>query len=275
MKSMIRNSRIFAIGAMIVAVLVVVTSALATQQTDEATHDGTVVSVTGDTLVMASADAKEHSHTLAAGAKLTLDGKVCKTADLKPGAKIRVTTKGTDKSLATRIEALDKNLAFANNRHDGKVISITGDKLVMTGIKAKEERTCTLAADVKVTCDAKVCKSSDLKPGMRIRVTSQSDNPMAAVSVEALDKNLAFASSFHDGKVVSITGNTLVMTDLQGKEEQTCTLTADVKITCDGKVCKAAELKPGMKIRVTSQSDDPHAAIRIEALDKNQAFVSF
>ncbi len=274
MKSMIKNSRIFAMGAMIVAVLVVVTSALATQQTDEATHDGTVVSVSGDTLVMASADAKEHSHTLAADAKLTLDGKVCKAADLKPGARIRVTTKGTDKSLANRIEALDKNLAFANNRHEGKVISITGDKLVMTGIKAKEERTCTLAADVNVTCDDKVCKSSDLKPGMKIRVTSQSDNPLAAVRIEAIDKNLEFASNQHDGKVVSITGNQLVMTIAQGKEEQTCTLTADVKITCDGKVCKASELKPGMKIRVTSQSDNPHAAIRIQALVKNLEFTS-
>ena len=274
MKTMIRNSRVFAIGGMVLAVLVVVASALAAQQTDEATHDGTVVSITGDTLVMATADAKEHSHTLAADAKLTLDGKVCKAADLKPGAKIRVTTTGADKSVATRIEALDKNLAFASNRHDGKVVSITGDKLVMTGMKGKEERTCTLTAKVKVTCDGKVCKSSDLKPGMKIRVTAQSDDPQLAARVEAIDKNLEFASNQHDGKVVSVTGNQLVMMGAQGKEEQTCTLTPDVKITCDGKVCKASELKPGMRIRVTSQEDDPHAAIQIEALLKNQEFVS-
>ena len=271
---MIQNSRLFAIAAMVFAVFVVVASALATQQKDEATHDGTVVSVTGTTLVMASADAKEHSHALAADAKLTLDGKVCKAADLKPGAKIRVTTQGTDKSVATRIEAIDKNLAFASNRHDGKVISITGDKLVMTGMKGKEERTCTLSADVKVTCDGKVCKSADLKPGMKIRVTSQNDDPQAVARVEAIDKNLAFASDQHDGKVVSITGNELVMTNEQGKEEQTRTLTSDVKITCDGKVCKVSDLKPGMRIRVTSQSDDSNNAIRIEALVKNLEFAS-
>ncbi len=274
MKSMIRNSRIFAMGAMVVAVLVVVASALADTRIDEATHDGTVVSVSGDTLVMKSTDGKEHSHTLAADAKLTLDGKVCNSADLKAGAKIRVTTKGTDKNVATRIEAIDKNLAFASNRHDGKVISITGDKLVMTGTKGKEERTCTLSADVKVTCDGKVCKASDLKPGMKVRVTAESVDSLAAVCVEAIDKNLQFASNQQDGKVVSITGNQLVMTGTQGKEEQTRTLTDDVMITCDGKVCKASDLKAGMRIRVTSGDNDPKTTIRIEALAKNLEFAS-
>jgi hypothetical protein len=64
------------------------------------------------------------------------------------------------------------------------------------------------------------------------------------------------------------------MTLTQGKEEYTCTLAADVKVTCDGKVCKSSDLKPGTKIRVTSQSADPSAATRIEAIDKNLDFAS-
>lgn len=274
MKTMIHKNRMYVFGAMVFTVLVVVASALADKRTDEATHDGTVVSVTGDTLVMKSTDGKEHSHTLAADARLTLDGKVCAAADLKAGAKIRVTTKGTDKNVVTRIEALDKNLAFASIRHDGKVLSITGDKLVMTGMKSKDERTCVLSADVKITCDGQVCKSADLKPGMKIRVTSQNTDPQAVASIEAIDKNLAFASDQHDGKVVSVTGNQLVMTGAQGKEEHTCTMSDDVKITCDGKVCKASDLKPGMRIRVTSNSEDSNNAIRIEALVKNLEFAS-
>ena len=49
-------------------------------------------------------------------------------------------------------------------------------------------------------------------------------------------------------------------------------MAADVKVTCDGKECKIKELKPGMKIRVTTKKDDKKAATRIEALDKNEDF---
>ena len=75
------------------------------------THEGTVVSVSGDKLVM-KADDKEHEHTVAKTAKITCDGKECKLEDLKPGQKIRVTTKKGDKTTATKIQALDKNTEF-------------------------------------------------------------------------------------------------------------------------------------------------------------------
>ncbi len=104
--------------------------------------------------------------------------------DLKAGTKIRVTTQDSDASVATRIEAIEKNELFANT-HDAKFVSITGNKLVMTGIRGKGEKTCTLTADAEVTCDGTVCKSTDLKPGMRIRVTSESDDPDTAIRVEA------------------------------------------------------------------------------------------
>ena len=84
------------------------------KKADEATHDGKVVSITGDKLVMTSTEGQEHSHTLTADAKLTLDGNACQAADLKPGTRIRVTTQGADKSAANRIEGLDKNLDFAS-----------------------------------------------------------------------------------------------------------------------------------------------------------------
>ena len=57
-------------------------------------------------------DDKEHSHSISAGTKLTCDGKVCKTSDLKAGMKIRVTTKKTDAGVAIGIEALDKHGEF-------------------------------------------------------------------------------------------------------------------------------------------------------------------
>jgi CTP-dependent riboflavin kinase len=188
--------------ALALALLAVSVPALAAKEAKEAkeekaakaaTHDGEVVSITGNKLVMTSKDGKEHSHTLAADAKITCDGQVCKAQDLKAGTKVRVTTQPSDAKVATRIEAIDKNESFANTQ-DGKVVSITGNKLVMTDTQGNEEQTCTLTADAKVTCDGKVCKSSDLKPGMKIRVTSESDDPDTAIQVEALDKNLKFAS---------------------------------------------------------------------------------
>lgn len=163
----------------------------------DSTHDGVLVSISADKLVMTTGkEGKEHSHALAREIKLTLDGKACKAADLKAGAKIRVTTRGAEKQIATRIEALDKNPEFAvSNRHDGKVVSIRGNQLVMTDAEGSAEHTRILAIDAKVTCDGEVCKPADLKPGMRIRVTTESDAPnAAAIQVEALDKNLKFAS---------------------------------------------------------------------------------
>jgi len=77
------------------------------------THEGTVVSFAGDKLMM-TAGGKEHSHTLAKDAKLTIDGKEAKQADFKAGRKIRVTTgKSSDgKPVATMFEGLDKNTDF-------------------------------------------------------------------------------------------------------------------------------------------------------------------
>jgi len=84
------------------------------KEAEQVTHDGKVVSITDNKLVMTSKEGGEHSHTLTADAKLTLDGKACKAADLKPGTRIRVTTQGADKSAANRIEGLDKNQDFAS-----------------------------------------------------------------------------------------------------------------------------------------------------------------
>jgi hypothetical protein len=86
------------------------------------THGGTVVSARGDKLVMKGQalpgqPAREHIHLLAPGAKVTCDGKACKLDDLKAGQKVRVTTKAGDQTVATRVEALDKQRAFgAGNR---------------------------------------------------------------------------------------------------------------------------------------------------------------
>ena len=67
-------------------------------------HEGTVVSVSEGKLTMtATGSSEQHTHDVAADAKITLDGKEAKLADLKKGDKITVTI-GADKK-ATKIEA--------------------------------------------------------------------------------------------------------------------------------------------------------------------------
>ncbi len=66
--------------------------------------------------------------------------------------------------------------------HDGKVVSVAGDKLTSTCDKGQEH--ChTVAPDAKVTCDGKTSKLSDLKAGTAIHMTTckNDDNKVIAI----------------------------------------------------------------------------------------------
>ncbi len=91
------------------------------------------------------------------------------------------------------------------------------------------------------------------------------------VGHEIKDKVTGTSEKTMDGKVVSITPDKLTMSEKDGKEHSH-TLAANVKVTCDGKACTVADLKKGMRIRVTTDAKDNHAADRIEALDNNRDF---
>ncbi len=78
--------------------------ALAEEKAD--THEGTFVKADGNKFTMKGTDDKEHSHDLAADAKVTCDGKDCKITDLKAGTKLKVTL-GADKK-ATKVEGATK-----------------------------------------------------------------------------------------------------------------------------------------------------------------------
>ena len=77
-------------------------------------HDGTVVSVTGDRLVMATPEGKEYSFRVATDAFVCCDGVICSAEELKVGSKIRVTTKADDINVATKIESLVHQIDFAD-----------------------------------------------------------------------------------------------------------------------------------------------------------------
>ena len=184
----------FSLNAMAWALFVMGAPALAAKDDVEAIHDGQLVSITNSKLVMTkkgSKDNKEHTHAIATDAQVTLDGQTCKAEELRAGMKIRVTTKSSDTKVATQIEAIEKNETFANT-HDGKVVSITSSKLVMMNKDGKES-SHTVSAETKVTCDGTVCKPSDLKVGLKIRVTTKKNDEGVAIGIEAIDKDSGFA----------------------------------------------------------------------------------
>jgi len=68
----------------------------------------------------------------------------------------------------------------------------------------------------------------------------------------------------HVGKVVSIVGDKLTTTCSEGKQH--ChTIAKDAKVTCDGKASKAADLKAGTQVRVTTKKDDKNVATAVES----------
>jgi hypothetical protein len=69
------------------------------------THDGKVVSMTGDKLTTTCDAGKQHCHTIDKDAKVTCDGHPSKAADLKAGTHVRVTTHKDDKTIATAVES--------------------------------------------------------------------------------------------------------------------------------------------------------------------------
>ena len=76
---------------------------------DAKTHEGLVVKAGDGKLTMTDKDGKnQHTHDVAADAKISCDGKECKLEDLKKGTKIKVTTKKGDEKTALRIEGKTK-----------------------------------------------------------------------------------------------------------------------------------------------------------------------
>ncbi len=235
---------------------------------DEYTQDGKIVSFAENKLAITCKDGKEQAFTVATDAKIKCDGRACRSEDLKPGMKVRITTKSEDKQLAIRIEALDKQAAF-DGCHDGKLVSINENKLVMMGKNGKEH-SHRLSAFAKLILDGQPCKWDELKPGTKIRVSTKSEESQLVIRIEAIDKQELFDGTL-DGKFVSYSENKLVMTNKAGKE-QSVNLSDNAEVTCDGQVCKVEELKPGMRIRVSTMTERNQLAIRIEAIDKQEAF---
>ena len=74
---------------------------------------------------------------------------------------------------------------------------------------------------------------------------------LAPLSVMMADK----AEKVHDGIVVSVTADTLAMTDANGKNEHAHKVDTAVAVTIDGKPAKLADLSKGDKVKVAVGQD--------------------
>ena len=72
-----------------------------------------------------------------------------------------------------------------------------------------------------------------------------------------------------EGKVVRVTENNLTMADKDGKHEHTHAVARDTKVTLDGKECKLEDIKPGMRVRVTTKEGDKDHTVSIEGTSAN------
>lgn len=74
------------------------------------TVDGQFIQMSGSTLLMTNHDGQKLFYTVAADATLSCEGRVCKSEELKPGTKIRLTI---NKSLntATSVEAMESGFS--------------------------------------------------------------------------------------------------------------------------------------------------------------------
>lgn len=72
---------------------------------------------------------------------------------------------------------------IAANSCDGKLVRVSGDKLTSTSQKG-DERNYTIAEDVKVTCDGKEAKLSDIQSGSTIRMTLCKDDKNKILAVD-------------------------------------------------------------------------------------------
>jgi len=72
---------------------------------DHDTHEGKFVRIAGGRVVT-KFEGIEHSHRMAADARVTRDGKPYKVEDLKRGNQLRITTRKDNKTLAIEIECI-------------------------------------------------------------------------------------------------------------------------------------------------------------------------
>ena len=95
--------------------------------------------------------------------------------------------------------------------------------------------------------------------------------PVVALSaVLALSGGCArSAADSHQGKVVEAGNGKLTMTDAAGGNQHSHEIPPEVTITCAGRPCRLAELKPGTTVTVITEAKD--GTIQVTKIEAQEA----
>jgi Cu/Ag efflux protein CusF len=177
------------LGVLGLALVVVSISAAAAA---EKPLEGTITSA-ADGKLSVRADGDQYHFVIADDAKITLDGKDCKLADLKSGHKVKVTwEKKGDQQLATKIEAKSLTLQLAlrgdEATYEGTVVSAANSSLA---VKVDNlQHNFVVDSSSRIMLDGKEATLSDLKAGHRVKVVSiQEEKRLLARTVTARSKD--------------------------------------------------------------------------------------
>ncbi len=199
-------------------------------------------------------DAIEETVKLTADAKIVVDGKDVKIADLPKGMLATFTLVATKEGQPREATAV----VVAGPTIDGAIKQVDATSITLTNVKAGD-RTIKLLATTKVTINGKDAKVADLKAGDNVSVTIAADES-GAVTISTGTKGdkpgeKPSKTSKFGGKIASVdaTANTINIFVGKGEaiKEVPVKLTADVKITIDGKAAKIGDLVKGMNATFT------------------------
>jgi len=76
----------------------------------------------------------------------------------------------------------------AEKTHEGKIVSVSKDKLTMTEKDGTNKHTHKVSADATITLDGKKAKLTELKEGQFVKVTFSDDADKTATKLEASTK---------------------------------------------------------------------------------------
>ena len=104
----------------------------------------------------------------------------------------------------------------------------------------------------------------DQKRHVTVRANEQAFVDFTARPADSEKGKTSGRAEAHEGTLVSISDNEIVMTDRKGRH--THILAPDAEIIIDAQPARAEDLKANVRIRVTTKAGDPKTATRIEVL---------
>jgi hypothetical protein len=141
-----------------VAVVVLVGAGAAFAQTTTQRLEGTVLNVSGDTLVVKMADGTVREFHPQPGFTFLIDGKATPVSELKPGTKLVADVTTTEESRVVVYEEV----------RSGKVLEKVGQTLVVRLQSGEVKKFTNVSDDVKFTVDGNEITIFEIKPGMNL-----------------------------------------------------------------------------------------------------------